>query len=140
MHYFGIARTKAHCRYHCFMLLFEADQPDSMQNHIVSIEDQEALRGMLVPNGLVAFVADGAILPRDSGASDLPMQGQGVVRFQSPEEMSMSFTLPSGREVSGMGIRKGITLIVGGGVASNQQLVADIIRRIPRQVHTTQGP
>ena len=75
---------------------------------------------MLTPNGLVAFVADGSILPRDSGASDRPMSGSGVVRFRSPEEMRMNFKLPSGREVTGMGIRRGITLIVGGGELQRQ--------------------
>lgn len=34
-------------------------------NHLKSVEDQEALRGMLKDAGLVGFVRDGAILPRE---------------------------------------------------------------------------
>lgn len=35
--------------------------------------DQDALRRQLAREGLAAFVCDGAVLPRASGASDLPM-------------------------------------------------------------------
>jgi predicted ABC-class ATPase len=38
-----------------------------------AVEDQEALRAQLKDNGLVAFVVNGAILPRVAGDSDLPL-------------------------------------------------------------------
>ena len=37
-------------------------------------EDQEAVRHLLEKEGLSAFVANGAVLPRKSGVSDLPME------------------------------------------------------------------
>lgn len=73
--------------------------------------------------GLVGFVINGAVLPRESGASDLPLTASGVVPFQSPASMEVSFTLPSRGVVTGMGIPKGITLIVGGGFHGKSTLL-----------------
>jgi len=104
-------------------LHWESQDKAALQAHVVNVEDQEALRGLLAPNGLVAFVANGAILPRTSGALDTPLEGAGVVPFQSPEGMQVSFQLPSGREVEGLGIKSGITLIVGGGFHGKSTLL-----------------
>ncbi|MCM1538176.1 MAG: ABC-ATPase domain-containing protein [bacterium] len=76
-------------------------------------EDQQYIRGELPKMGLCAFIADGAVLPRQSGVSDQPMQG--AVPFRSPESLRVELVLPNRGRVSGMGIRKGITLFVGGG-------------------------
>lgn len=84
-------------------------------------EDQTELRRQLQAEGLVAFVANGAILPRESGASDKPMKG--AVPFQSPESMEITFTLPNRGQITGMGIQKGITLIVGGGYHGKSTLL-----------------
>ncbi|KAI8808626.1 hypothetical protein BJ742DRAFT_771977 [Cladochytrium replicatum] len=82
-----------------------------------SIEDQENLRSLVCAAGLVAFVRNGAVLPRESGASDSPMNGSEavpLVPFQSPPELEKEFTLQNCGSVRGMGIPKGITLICGG--------------------------
>lgn len=84
-------------------------------------EDQQFIRDELEKNDLIAFVANGAILPRESGVSDKPMKG--AVRFQSPKEMEVTMKLPHKGEVSGMGIRRGITLIVGGGYHGKSTLL-----------------
>ena len=63
--------------------------------------------------GLAAFLADGSVLPRESGISDRPMKG--AVPFQSPAACKVTVTLPYHGPVTGMGIKKGITLFVGGG-------------------------
>lgn len=84
-------------------------------------EDQTELRRQLQAEGLVAFVANGAILPRESGASDKPMKG--AVPFQAPESMEITFTLPNRGQITGMGIQKGITLIVGGGYHGKSTLL-----------------
>lgn len=84
-------------------------------------EDQQYIRDELEKNDLIAFVANGAILPRESGVSDKPMKG--AVRFQSPKEMEVTMKLPHKGEVSGMGIRRGITLIVGGGYHGKSTLL-----------------
>lgn len=84
-------------------------------------EDQQYIRDELEKNDLIAFVANGAILPRESGVSDKPMNG--AVRFQSPKEMEVTMKLPHKGEISGMGIRRGITLIVGGGYHGKSTLL-----------------
>lgn len=84
-------------------------------------EDQRYIRDELEKNDLIAFVANGAILPRESGVSDKPMKE--AVRFQSPKEMEVTMKLPHKGEISGMGIRRGITLIVGGGYHGKSTLL-----------------
>ena len=84
-------------------------------------EDQQYIRDELEKKDLIAFVANGAILPRESGVSDKPMKG--AVRFQSPKEMEVTMKLPHKGGISGMGIRRGITLIVGGGYHGKSTLL-----------------
>lgn len=76
-------------------------------------EDQQAIREQLQEMGLVAFVANGSVLPRESGISSHPMKG--AKKFVSPESLEVTMELPHKGTIRGMGIRKGITLIVGGG-------------------------
>ena len=84
-------------------------------------EDQEYIRGQLEAQGLTAFVANGSILPRESGISPRPMKG--AVPFRSPKELEVTMELPHKGALSGMGIRKGITLIVGGGYHGKSTLL-----------------
>ena len=84
-------------------------------------EDQQYIREELEKKDLIAFVANGSILPRESGVSDKPMKG--AVRFQSPKEMEVTMKLPHKGEISGMEIRRGITLIVGGGYHGKSTLL-----------------
>lgn len=84
-------------------------------------EDQTYIRQQLKEQGLVAFVANGAILPRESGVSSRPMKG--AVAFQSPKELEIELELPRHGKISGMGIRRGITLIVGGGYHGKSTLL-----------------
>ena len=84
-------------------------------------DDQEALRKELEKRKLAAFVADGSILPRESGVSDLPMKN--AVAFQSPDSMRVQMTLPHKGKITGMGIPEGITVIVGGGYHGKSTLL-----------------
>ena len=84
-------------------------------------EDQAYMRQQLKEQGLVAFVANGAVLPRESGVSSRPMKG--AVAFQSPKELEIEMDLPRHGKISGMGIRRGITLIVGGGYHGKSTLL-----------------
>lgn len=84
-------------------------------------EDQQALRALLPVHGLTAFVADGAVLPRKTGVSNAPLKE--AVPFHSPDSMRLTLTLPHHGEISGMGIRQGITLIVGGGYHGKSTLL-----------------
>ena len=84
-------------------------------------EDQHYIREMLPGMGLCAFVANGSVLPRESGISPRPMKGG--VKFQSPKELEVTMELPHKGKITGMGIRKGITLIVGGGYHGKSTLL-----------------
>ena len=84
-------------------------------------EDQAYIRQALPGLGLCAFVADGSILPRQSGVSPLPMKG--AVPFRSPKELSVTLDLPHRGKITGMGIRRGVTLIVGGGYHGKSTLL-----------------
>ena len=84
-------------------------------------EDQQYIRQALPGLGLCAFVADGSILPRASGVSQRPMEG--AVPFRSPAELAVTLELPHRGRLTGMGIRKGVTLIVGGGYHGKSTLL-----------------
>ncbi len=84
-------------------------------------EDQAYIRDQLKKRDLIAFVADGAILPRESGISQRPMKG--AVPFSSPDSMRVEMDLPYRGKLTGMGIKKGITLIVGGGYHGKSTLL-----------------
>ncbi|KAJ1977193.1 hypothetical protein H4R34_003678 [Dimargaris verticillata] len=104
-------------------MLYGAYQPEQVLEFVDCLEDQAALRGMLPRQGLIGFVRNGAILPRKSGISDHPLATEGVVKFQSPSSLEMSFTLLHTGTVTGMGIKKGITLIAGGGFHGKSTLL-----------------
>jgi predicted ABC-class ATPase len=91
--------------------------------HLKIAEDAEFLRDLLPSRGLVAFVADEAILPRVSGVDPRPLDSDNVVRFQSPASMRVSISLPNAGKISGLGIQKGVTLLVGGGYHGKSTLL-----------------
>ncbi len=95
-----------------------------------TVEDTVALRGELSDLGLVAFVADGSVLPRHSGVSDRPMDGSKVVPFRSPDTLRTTVKLPHRGEISGLGIPEGITLIVGGGFHGKSTLLHALERGV----------
>lgn len=84
-------------------------------------EDQQYIREQLKAQGLVAFVADGSILPRESGVSGCPMRD--AVPFVTPPSLKVTMELPHRGTITGMGIKKGITLIVGGGYHGKSTLL-----------------
>lgn len=83
--------------------------------------DREFILGELDRLGLAAFVANGSILPRESGVSQKPMKE--AVAFVSPASLEVTLELPFKGKISGMGVRKGITLIVGGGYHGKSTLL-----------------
>jgi len=104
-------------------LLAESLSAADIESHIAAVEAQVAMRSGLAQRDLVAFVGDGASLPRRSGVDPRPMES-GAVPFESPESLRTSFDLPDGRGVSGMGIPEGVTLIVGGGYHGKSTLLS----------------
>ena len=110
-------------------LFYRSHDAPGVKDHVDAAEDQEYLRGMLPDKGLVAFIGDGAILPRRSGVDDRPLE-RTAVPFQYPRELAVEFELPNRGRVVGMGIPEGVTLIVGGGFHGKSTLLNAIERGI----------
>lgn len=91
-------------------------------------DDQQYIREALAKQGLAAFLADGSILPRESGVSQRPMKG--AVPFRSPESAAVTLQLPHRGPTRGMGIRQGITVIVGGGYHGKSTLLKAVERGV----------
>ncbi len=97
---------------------------------VESVENHETLRDQLRARGLVAFVADGAILPRESGVSERPLRG--AVAFRTPEALRVELAVPNPPyRIAGMGVPTGVTLVVGGGYHGKSTL----LRALQRAVH-----
>ena len=94
-------------------LYYRALDAKAVQKNKKLSEDQQFIRRELTRLKLAAFVANGSILPRESGISDRPMKN--AVPFTSPDSMEVTLELPYHGNLTGMGIKRGITLIVGGG-------------------------
>ena len=109
-------------------LLYENIDHNELKNQISLMIDQEYIREELKRRNLVAFVADGSVLPRESGVSDKPLRDG--IPFQSPKSFETDMDLPSGKHISGMGIEKGITLIVGGGYHGKSTLLKALERGV----------
>jgi predicted ABC-class ATPase len=117
----------------------DALDDSDLYGFVECVENQEAIRAQLDAKGLVAFVGDGSILPRESGASDRPLSGDAVVPFESPASLRVTLPVPfpvagpgGPREaLTGMGIPKGVTLIVGGGYHGKSTL----LKALERGVH-----
>lgn len=110
-------------------LFYNSLDGQRVQQHVDSVEDQAALRQWLDQAGLVAFVADQALLPRASGVDDRPL-AQGALPFVAPDTLARQVTLPNAGEVRGLGIPHGITLIVGGGFHGKSTLLQALERGV----------
>ncbi|TVR04494.1 MAG: ATPase [Deltaproteobacteria bacterium] len=95
----------------------------ALRHHVLTVEDTRALRDQLAPHGLVAFVGNGAVLPRRSGVDPRPLTGPDVVPFSTPPERAVTLERPNAGPITGMGIPTGITLIVGGGYHGKSTLL-----------------
>ncbi len=84
-------------------------------------DDRQFIRETLPKLGLCAFVANGSVLPRESGISPRPMKNG--IKFRSPKELEVSIDLPHRGRIAGMGVKKGVTLIVGGGYHGKSTLL-----------------
>lgn len=109
-------------------LRIESLDPQAVKQHLETAEDADQLRAQLASRGLVAFIADGAVLPRVSGVDDRPLP-EGIP-FQSPAALRVELTSPNRGLITGMGIPAGITLIVGGGYHGKSTLLHVIERGV----------
>jgi predicted ABC-class ATPase len=104
-------------------LLYKNIDETELMKHIKTMEDADYIRVNLKKSGMVAFIADGSILPRKSGVDAAPMTGNFVVPFSSPDTMRIEMTPPNRGKITGMGVREGVTLIVGGGFHGKSTLL-----------------
>ncbi|MCF8084094.1 MAG: ABC-ATPase domain-containing protein [Deltaproteobacteria bacterium] len=119
-------------------LLWRNFSQGAAEAFVACVENQESIRSRLNSLGLVAFVADGSLLPRESGNSQRPLSPSDAVLFKSPESLRIAMDLPhpvpepfgSGRTVTGMGIPRGITLIAGGGYHGKSTLLRALERGV----------
>ena len=111
-------------------LFYESLDSEALRRHVEAVEDAVGLRARLRDRGLVAFVADGARLPRRSGVDDRPLEGEGVVPFRSPESLRVTLEAPNGGAITGMGVPEGMTLIVGGGYHGKSTLLRALERGV----------
>jgi predicted ABC-class ATPase len=99
-----------------------------LKEEVELYEDANFLRQKLKKLGLVAFVKDGSILPRESGVSEKPMKN--AVPFKTPQSLSITINTPNNGPVTGMGIPLGVTLIVGGGYHGKSTLLQAVERGV----------
>lgn len=103
-------------------LYFDNINKKALKRHIELVEDQIYIRSQLDKMKLCAFVANGSLLPRENGISQKPLK-VNAIKFQSPESLQVEMNLPNKGVIKGMGIPKGITLIVGGGYHGKSTLL-----------------
>lgn len=100
----------------------------ALARHVAAVEDQCALRGSLRERKLVAFLAEGAVLPRVSGVDDRPLRG--ALALCVPEELAVELEAPHAGRIRGLAVREGVTLVVGGGYHGKSTLLEAIARSV----------
>jgi predicted ABC-class ATPase len=108
-------------------LYYSKSDESVLQDYYRVLAERKAILAELETRGLCAFVPDGAMLPRASGLSELPLEG--AVPFTAPEQMAVTLNV-CGREIRGMGIPKGITVITGGAFHGKSTLLQALTRAV----------
>ena len=108
-------------------LYYDRSDEGALQEHYRVLAERKEILSQLDACGLCAFVPDGAVLPRASGLSELPLEK--AIPFVAPEEMSMTLNV-CGREIRGMGIPKGISVITGGAFHGKSTLLQALTRSV----------
>ena len=99
------------------------------------IENYYSISAQLKEKNLVAFIANGSNLARESGVSQNPLKSENSILFKSPKTFETSFILPNpikgdNHLILGMGIPEGITLIVGGGYHGKSTFLKSLERGV----------
>ena len=108
-------------------LYYSKSDEAALQEHYRVLAERKEILSQLDARGLCAFVPDGAVLPRASGLSELPLEG--AVPFTAPEQMAVTLNV-CGRDIRGMGIPKGITVITGGAFHGKSTLLQALTRSV----------
>lgn len=108
-------------------LYADSEKIKGAKNAIETLEIREGLIQELKKRDLVAFVPNGAILPRESGISEKPLLNS--IPFTSPESLSVELE-SCGKTFKGMGIKKGITVITGGAYHGKSTLLSALEKAV----------
>lgn len=103
---------------------------EGLRRQVETVEDAVALRMQLASRGLVAFVADGALLPRASGIDDRPLSADEAIPIRAPDSLAVMLDAPNAGRLRGLGVPAGITLVVGGGYHGKSTLLHALERGI----------
>lgn len=113
-------------------LLYTSLEERHLARHLATVQDQVYLRHLLKEKNLVGFLGEGSLLPRRSGISDLPMRN--AVALEVDPALSVSLETPNSGLLAGLGIPRGVTLIVGGGYHGKSTLLRALERGIYQHV------
>ena len=94
---------------------------NALRSHVNAVEDQVALRSQLGERELIAFLAEGSVLPRRSGVDARPLAR--ALPLEVPDALAVELRAPHAGTLRGLGIRAGVTLIVGGGYHGKSTLL-----------------
>ena len=103
------------------VFLSKSYAPKQLRDNMELAVNQSYIRQQLKEQKLVSFLANGSILPRESGVSQRPFRD--AVAFQSPKSMEVTMNVPYGAPLTGLGIPQGVTVIVGGGYHGKSTLL-----------------
>ncbi len=81
---------------------------------------QKQIRAYLAEHGFCAFIANGSVLPREKD-TDKPMQN--AIPFCSPKSLEIAIPIGDERSITGLGIKRGVTVITGGGYSGKSTLI-----------------
>ena len=108
-------------------LYYSKSDEAALQEHFRVLAERKEILAQLESRGLCAVVPDGAVLPRASGLSELPLEG--AVPFTAPEQMAVTLNV-CGRSIRGMAVPKGITVITGGAFHGKSTLLQALTRAV----------
>ncbi|MGD1950866.1 MAG: ABC-ATPase domain-containing protein [Leptolyngbyaceae cyanobacterium] len=110
------------------VLYHQPEWCEALERHIATVEDTNALRQQLSAQKLVAFIANGSVLPRRSGVDARPLVT--AIPFQAPKSLEVTLQTPHAGPIAGLGIPEGVTLIVGGGYHGKSTVLRAIAQGI----------
>ena len=108
-------------------LYYDKSDEGALQEHYRVLAERKEILSQLDAQGLCAFVPNGAVLPRASGLSEMPLEK--AIPFVAPEEMAVTLNV-CGHEIRGMGIPKGISVITGGAFHGKSTLLQALTRSV----------
>ena len=97
---------------------------EKLKQHIATNLKSDSIRRALKKENLIVFIENNSHLARISSIDDRALK-KGIP-FYTPKSMKVTLHLDNGDTVIGMGIKKGITVITGGGFHGKSTLLTSI--------------